>query len=160
MAGLKSLPLLLIVSLPVPAAVAHAEDATDKLARQAVEQFIVAYRTSDIKGMMEAVETPWFHNAKEVIQTREQLQREFHKELGRDKDRANLKHIITQVVTYKSVREKLREEERKLADEVIGPEDRVALARLGKEVDGGQGDKVAFLVRIRDGKARVVGIRD
>jgi hypothetical protein len=137
-----------------------AADSPDMLAKKAVEQLLKAYKASDINGIMEAVDIPWFHNAKEVIKDREPLKREFHKELGREKDRAALKHVIDNVVSYKSVREKLREEERKLADEVIQPDDRVLLVRIGKEVDGGQGDKVAFLVRIKEGKAKVVGLKD
>ena len=136
------------------------DDAQDMLAKKAFEQFMQAYKASDIEALMEAVDTPWFHNAKEVIKDREQLKREFHKELGREKDRAGLQHRITDCVAYKTVREKLREEERKLAEEVLKEDDRVLLVRIGKVVTGDQGDKVAFLVRIRDGKAKVVGLKD
>jgi hypothetical protein len=154
--GVLSAALLVVVFLPP----LHADDSPDMLAKAAVEQLLKAFKASDINAIMEAVDTPWFHNGKELIKEREQLKREFHKELSRDKDRAGLQHKITDNVTYKSVREKLREEERKLADEAIKEDDRVLLVRIGKDVSGDQGDKVAFLVRIRDGKAKVVGLKD
>jgi hypothetical protein len=149
--------MLLLSSFAGPS---QADDSTDKLAKDAVEQILKAYKASDINAIMEAVEVPWFHNGKEVIKDREQLKREFHKELSREKDRAALQHKITDCVSYKTVRDKLRDEERKLADEVVKEDDRVLLVRIGKDVAKDQGDKVAFLVRIRDGKAKVVGLKD
>jgi tyrosyl-tRNA synthetase len=138
----------------------RADDAVDKLAKEAVEQILKAYKASDINAIMATVDTPWFHSGKEVIKDREQLKREFHKELSREKDRAGLQHKITDCMAYKTVRDKLKGEEQKLADEVLTEEDRVLLVRIGKDVTGDQGDKVAFLVRIRDGKAKVVGLKD
>jgi hypothetical protein len=151
--------LIAILSLAATLAQVRADDA-DRLAKKAVEEILKAYKASDIEAIMEAVDVPWFHDGKEVLKEREQLKREFHKELGREKDRAALQHRITDCVAYKTVRDKLREEERKLADEVVTGDDRVLVVRIGKVVTGDQGDKVAFLVRIRDGKAKVVGLKD
>jgi hypothetical protein len=138
----------------------QAGEPPDTLARKAVEKLLKAYKGSDIEGIMDAVETPWFHNGKEVFRERDQLKREFHRELSREKDRAGMQHRITDCHPYKAVREKLREDERKLADEVLKEDDRVLLVRMGKVVAGEQGDRVVFLVRIRDGQAKVVGLKD
>ena len=138
----------------------HAEDPTDKLARRAVDRFLDAHKASDVDGMMLHVEVPWFHDAKEVITDRMQLRREFEKELAREKDRTNLQHKITQIVPYRTVRDKLREDERKLTDEVVRESDRLVLVLIGREADKDRGDKVAFLVGIKDGQAKVVGLKD
>lgn len=149
-----------LLTLLISQCLLYAEDATDKLARRTVERFFDAWRSGEVDAMLRSADLPWFHNAKEVLKDRERLKREFHKDLSREMDRSSLQLKVQQIVTYQSVRDKLREEERTLADEVVGASDRVVLAFIGRDADKNRGDKVAFLVRIKDGQARIVGLRD
>ncbi len=132
-----------------------AEDKPDDLAKEVVGQFMKALRGNNLEAVLEAADVPWFHDGKKIIKDREELKKEF-KELLDKKDLKALKFEIKRVIAYKEVRDQTNEEERMLLDEVLdrSKEDRVLLV----EIDGKE--RVALMVRIREGRAVLVGLRD
>ncbi len=132
-----------------------AEDKPDDLAKEVVGQFMKALRGNNLEAVLEAADVPWFHDGKKIIKDRDELKKEF-KELLDKKDLKALKFEIKRVVPYKDVRDQTNEEEQKLLDEVLdrSKDDRVLLV----EIDGKE--RVALMVRVREGRAVLVGLRD
>ncbi len=146
-----SLGLVLALALA-----AFAEDKTDEQAKEAANQFMKAVKARDIDAVMKTVQVPWFHNGKKVIKERDELKQEFGK-LFEKRDFAGLNYEIKQVVSYDSVRKKVNDKERELLDEVVGKDDRVVLVVLDNKM---KEERVTLLVKQREGKAAVVGLRD
>jgi hypothetical protein len=134
---------------------ARAEDKADQQAREAVNQFMKAVKSRKIDDVMKTVQVPWFHEGKRVIKDRDELKQEFEK-LFEKRDFAGLTFEIKDVASYGSVRTKVNEKERELLDQVVEKEDRVVLITLDSKM---KEEKITLLVKERQGKAAVVGLR-
>jgi hypothetical protein len=145
----------------VPAALAG--DAPDDVpAKEAVHRFMRAFRSTKIDELMATVDVPWFHNSKKLIRDRDELKQEFEQLFERDPDRDTISFIIARAATYRTIRGQVNAAERKLLDEVLGPDDWVVLIVIHREDKARKErrrESVAILVRVRAGQTAVVGLR-
>jgi DNA polymerase III delta prime subunit len=139
---------LIIVAAAGPAVAADAD--TDKQAKEIYGQLFKAIKAKDLDGVMKLVDVPWFGLGKDVVKDEEEVKKRFKEFLDRIKDTSELKVDIKEVMSYAQFREKHKDKKDllKLLDELkLTKEDRVL-----------QVFQAAVLVRIRDGKAKVVGV--
>jgi hypothetical protein len=138
------------------------KDTADEQVREVVGQFIKALQAKDGGALMKTVDVPWFHDGKEVLRDRDKLKGEFEK-IFQEKNLGELRFEIDQVLTYARLLEqfgdKVRENDRKLMDEVVSKDDRAVLLSVSKPGRDGK-EKVLLLVRTTKGAPRVVGVRD
>lgn len=134
-----------------------AEEPADKSAGETVEKFMAAVKSKDLDAVMQTVEVPWFHKGDEIIKERSELKKEFDS-LFTKRDFKDLKFEIKKIAAFSAVREKTMGDERKLLDEVLTGDDRVVLLEIETEKKGKE--KLILLVKVKEGKGKVVGIRD
>ncbi len=152
-AKLLSAALVLVLLAARPSGV---DDKADEQAKEGVNAFLNAVKTKDAQQVLKLAAVPWFHDGKKVIRDRDELKQEFDK-LFQKQDFSEMTFEIKQVVSYGSVRGKVNDKERELLDQVVEKEDRVVLVALQNNM---KDDKVTLLVKQREGKAVVVGLRD
>ena len=143
-----------------PAGVAAQPRSPDELARSEAEQFITKLEASDVPGMVATCQTPWLDRNHELITDPKALERKVPESVG-----LGLKNPlaigfrkITTCVPYPIFRAKLAGKAgtaapgwlARLDSMQLGEQDRVVFATW-MYVDG-------LLVRVRDGKARIVGM--
>jgi hypothetical protein len=156
MTAKRFIPTLALCLLALPLALAD-EDKSDKSSREVVDQFMKATQKSDLGAVLKVVDVPWFHQGDRVIEKRDDLQKEFDL-LFKKKNFADLKFELKRLVPYSEVRSKSMPEERQLLDAVLTANDRVALVQVDTEKKGKE--NIVLLVRLKDGQAKVVGIKD
>jgi len=139
-----------------PVRAAEPDDKTKMKAKEVVEQFIKAIKAEDLDALLKIIDVPWLHDNK-VIKDKDDQKATIKKAFD-DKDFSNLSAEIREYHTYGDVREKLKEDRREKVDEVLSKEDVIVMIQL----DTGDGNKRrnGVLVKIKDGKAKVVGLAD
>lgn len=146
-----------VLFLAVPAALA--QDRAEEAVKQTVTKFMDAVKAKDIDAIMKLVAVPWYHDGKEVTRDLDKLKDHF-KEIER-KDFTGLTFQINDVFTYPKFLDahgaRLKEEDRKLLEQVVGKEDYVVLVTV--EVKDKK-DRVMLLVRSRKGETKLIGLRD
>jgi len=121
-------------------------------AKEVVGKFIKAFKAKELDKLLEVVDVPWVDDlAKgEVIKTKEALKKHLQALLQESKPE-NLGEVL-RVVAFSKLRDKIKQEEiRKMLDQVISKEDLVVEYGVGKR------ERSIALVRVRDGKAKIVG---
>jgi hypothetical protein len=139
---------LIIVAAAGPAVAADAD--ADKQAKEIYGQLFKAIKAKDLDGVMKLVDVPWFGLGKGVVKDEKEVKKRFKEFLDNLKDTSELKVDIKEVMSYAQFREKYKDKKDllKLLDEMkLTKEDRVIVA-----------SQAAVVVRIRDGKAKVVGV--
>jgi hypothetical protein len=127
-------------------------DMADTQAREVVEQFMKAMKAENVDAVMKTVDVPFFWDGVMNIKDQGDLKRHFA-EVFEDKDLSQLKYTIKEVHTFAAMREKMDKKELVLLKDVLDNKDRVVVVSLPR-------DGIAVMVRLRDGKAKVVGFRD
>lgn len=127
-------------------------DKADTLAKEATVQFAEAMKAENIEAVMKIVDIPFFWDGVKNIKDREELKEAFA-EVFAEKDLTQLEYTIKEIHTVAKVLENFSEKERKLLREVVDKDDRIVLVWTKR-------DGIAVVVRIRQGKAKVVGFRD
>ena len=134
-----------------------AKDAPEEEARHLVGSFMQALKASDLDGLLAVVDVPWFHDGKRILNDRADLKAEFKQLLEKKKDLSALTFDIKQLTPYRTLRPKTNVEERKLLDEVITPDDYVALLRVEVKT---KVEHVVLAIRRRDCVVKIVGIKN
>lgn len=154
----KSSPFLLAAAAALMwfAAGASAADKADKAdtqAKKTAERFLKAMKAEDVQGILKVVEVPFFLDGKKVIKNREVLKNSFASIFAK-KDLTQIEYEIKEVQTCATFQEKMSEKERKMLNEVLNKNDRIVIITVKPR------QRLAVMVRIRDGKPFVAGIRD
>jgi uncharacterized protein (TIGR03067 family) len=137
---------------PLVTAPRPGEPAGAKPAREAVAAFIRAFRAKDLDRLMEVVDVPWFNDELEVFKDRDQLRKYWQKALDAEADPARLFATIDHVVTYGDVQKAIRRKRlRELLDGFLDKDDLVVQTK-------GEKSEVVLFVKVRNGKAKVVGL--
>lgn len=151
-----SLAILGLGWLSVASAAPKAKEAaaTDLLAEEAVKQFDKALVGKDVDGVLALVDTPFYWGPEEPPVDRDRLQKLLI-QLFRDKDYAGAKLTIVETTTYGQLAPSLDKKQKDSLDKVADPKDRVVFVQ-----DAASGSKSTSgnLIRVRDGKAKVIGI--
>ena len=135
----------------LPCAAVRAEDAGNAKAREAVNQFVKAFRAKDARAMAKVTAVPFLDDKDSVVKGPEKL----GKLLREKADKLALPEgaEVTAVVPYAEMRRELHDgARRKRVEEVLGKDGRIVLLTEKKH----QWMR-AVLVRVQDGKAVVVG---
>jgi len=135
---------------------ALAQEKNEKLARQAAEEFLKAVKAEDLDATMKAVDVPFFMDGQRNIKDRDELRKEFASIYDK-KDLTQIAFEVKEVHAFEKFQDKFSEKDRELLKEVAGKGDfivHVEIATPGKK------EAVALVVRLRDGKAKVAGLRD
>jgi hypothetical protein len=143
---------LVVLVLPLIAARA-ADDPTKKeerLAKDAAIRFFEALNAKRLDDLMKIADVPWWSGEAELVKDRDELRKLLKAVVEQMGDR-KLPTKATQVLTYAQVRKKIDD-----------PKTRAILDKLldqnGRWVDFGKdGNGPGVFVRVRQGKARVVG---
>lgn len=146
--GLQGLP-----ALPGAPKSKEAEKA-DALAEEAVKQFDKALVAKDVDGVLAVVDTPFYWGPEEPPVDRDRLRKLLVK-LFRDKDFKGAKLTVVESTTYGELAPKLDKKDKDSLDKLADPKDRVVLV---KDAASGSEALSGTLVRVREGKARVIGL--
>jgi len=129
-------------------------------AEEAATAFMKAVQHKNLDDLLAAVDVPWFHDGKVVIYDVADLRREFeHLFQKRMTSDNTLRFTLRKTVPYKELREKIDPEERKLAEQVLTPQDWLSLVEI-LHSETGQRETVVVFVRQRGGQAKVVGLKN
>jgi hypothetical protein len=131
-------------------------DKRDMLAKTAADEYLKAIQSQDLDAVMKMVDVPFFvPRSKENIKDRESLRSEMELLVKRDQRGVKVKVEAIYSVANFVEKFKLGAGVRDRMKEVAEAADRVVVYTLITEPK--RDDRAAVLVRIRDGKAKVVG---
>ena len=131
---------------------------TDTRARKAVVQFFKAFKAKEIDDLMKAVDVPFCREGGKNVEKRDDLKQFFQQALQvRDpsKDTITIK-LVTTLPKLEEAEGKFTDDERKAVEAVLGKDHRVVKVEWDRFGEGKQ--RMLILVRLQQGKARVVGI--
>ncbi len=135
---------------------ANADEDKKRPSRETVDNFMKAMAAEDIEAVMRIVDVPWFHDGKKIIESKDELKQAFQ-QVFEKKDFANFKHEIKKESTYMAEVENLSAKDRELLKKMAKPSDVI----FQLTVDNGERkDNIRMLVRVTDGKGKLIGIRD
>jgi hypothetical protein len=153
------------------ASAAQGADKNAELAKKAVEAFADGVVAKNIKALMQVVDVPWCDNlnmdgSKLIVKNDEknpELKNRLEKLIGGSMEiPAKVVVEFKMILTYDKLLEKfgkgLPESERKILDQVLKKTDYI----LGVAIKSPAGEvlvELSFLVAVRDGKAKIVGLR-
>jgi hypothetical protein len=134
---------------------ASAADKPEDQAKAAAIEFLKALRTKEPDAVLKLTATPFLYHEGSLAMHKDAaaLKTWVTAKLQEIKDADKVPATVEEVVAFATLKEKIKDEaERALAEEAVGKDGFVAITSTG------DGKKVVIPVRIRDGKARVVGI--
>jgi hypothetical protein len=159
--------VLLLAALPGRAP-GQGADKNAELAKKAVDVFVKAVITQKIDAVMPTVDVPWADNlnleASKLLRKPKEVEERLDRLINGS---AMIPKKVTlefkNIWTYEKVLEKfgkaLPESERKVLDEVLKKTDYVLHVAI-RSAEGEVLTELSFLVAIRDGKGKVVGLRN
>lgn len=137
-----------------------ADPSPQQRANEAVTAFMKAVQLKNLDDLLAVVAVPWFHDGKVVIHELADLRREFEHLFQKRMSVDNvLRFSIRKTVPYQALRDQIDPDERKLAEQVLTPQDWLSLVDIHHS-ETGQRESVVVFVRWRDGQARVVGLKN
>src|SRR5262245_21257945 len=145
-----------VLVLFVGSGVALAADKAEDQAKEVVGEFVKAVKAKDLDEVMKVAGVPWFADGKHVIKDADELKKYLKSRLDGVTNPERIPSDVVRVERWDKFprREKLDAEAQKMVDDVVGKDGLVVtLGRDGKDVG-------AILVRVEDGKAKVVGVEN
>jgi hypothetical protein len=128
---------------------------TNALAKAVVEEFNKGLMAMDVDAVMATTEAPFYMGARKEVVDRDRL-KELLLEAFRDKDFSKSKLTLEDAVTtYGDVASKLRKEVKETLDQFADRADRIVVF---KDAATERGPRSLTLVRVRDGKAKIIGV--
>ena len=136
------------------AAPASAADKNEDKAKEAAVAFLKAVKAKDADAVMKASAAPFAHREGGeigVLKDEASLKKWVKGKLDEIKDADKVPTEVEKVVPFAELKAKLEADDQKKVEEVVGKDGFVAMIEF-------DGKMVVILVRIKDGKAKVVGI--
>jgi dethiobiotin synthetase len=126
--------------------IAGAEDAGQRRAKEAATRFAKAINAKRVDDLMIIAGVPWWSGDSMLTRDRDQLKKLLQRSLKGWSDRT-FPTEVTEVISYSQARKKIQDEKtRQVLDKVLTKSDYVVVF-----------GEYALLVRVRAGKAEVVG---
>jgi rRNA maturation endonuclease Nob1 len=147
---LLSVLALLAASVPL-----FADDKPEDKAKEAAVALLKAIKSKDADAVLNLSDVPFVYRDGGLALHKETdtLKKWVSEKLEELKDADKIPTTVDELLPFATVKEKIKDAtERTAAEEVIGKDGFVAFI-----TDGG-GKKVAIAVKLKDGKARIVGI--
>lgn len=142
--------LLASLAAPLPAA-----DKNEDKAKEAAVAFLKAVKAKDAGAVLKTTATPFAYREGDklnVLKDADALKTWVKEKLDEVKDADKVPTEVAAIYTFADVREKIKDEDqRKQIEEVVGKDGFVAVVSA-------DGKMIPILVRVKDGKAAVVGL--
>jgi hypothetical protein len=139
----------------------HLDKKTVKLTSDATARFYEAFENRDLEALVATVDAPWYHDGKAVLHSKDEIRAEFKALLEKRRDVKGRKIAdVKGVHCFHTVRERISPNDRKLLDQVVKDDDYLVLVILRSESNPKVTENIVVLVRVKDGAARVVGIKN
>jgi hypothetical protein len=149
---MRSLAVAVLVAFVASPAIAA--DKNEDAAKEAAVAFLKAVKARDADALMKAVSTPFAYREGEkltVMKGEDELKKWIKERLEEVKDADKVPTDVSEMHTFANLKDKVKDEElRKTIEEVVGRDGFIAVV----EADG---KKIPLLVRVKDGKGKVVG---
>ncbi len=149
---MRALVVALLVAFAAPVSAA---DKNEDKAKEAAVAFLKAVKAKDADAVMKVSAAPFAYREGEkvaVLKDTDALKKWVKERLDSIKDAKDVPTEINMVLAYADIKEKIKDEEqRKQLEDVVGKDGFVAVVSA-------DGKMVPILVRIKDGKATVVGL--
>lgn len=133
----------------------RAADKNEDKAKEAAVAFLKAVKAKDIEAILKISATPFAYRDGEsvaVVKDTDALKKWLKEKLDEAKDADKIPTEVSAVHAFTDIKEKIKDEEqRKKLEEVVGKDGYVAVVMA-------DGKMIPILVRIKDGKAAVVGL--
>ena len=136
------------------AAPASAADKNEDKAKEAAVAFLKAIKAKDVDAVMKASAAPFAHREGgdiSVIKDEAELKKWVKGKLDEIKDADKVPTDVEKVVPFADLKAKLDADDQKKVEEVVGKDGFVAMIEV-------EGKMVVILIKMKDGKGKVVGI--
>ena len=151
--------LAVVLMVAIAGSLASAADKDEVKAKEAALAFLKAVKAKDLDAVMKSVDVPFLNDDKDglkMIEKVDDLKADLKAKLERIKDTERIPTEVSEVLDLPALRKKIEgkkdEEVLKKIEKVLG--DKGYAVMFGSETKRGG----TMLVRIKDGKAAVVGI--
>jgi hypothetical protein len=128
----------------------------DAQAKAVLLQFLQARQAKNLDALMKTVDVPWYHDGKSVMTDLKEVEAEFRSLILR-KNQPQVEFEVKHLVPYRVMVSLFKEHERRMTDQVLSPEDRVAIIAV-RTVGSNKEEKLLLFIRLRDGQAKMAGI--
>jgi hypothetical protein len=124
----------------------------EQVARVAASDFSKALKAKDLEGALKVVAVPFMKDNGQIVNDQDELRKYLKEAIAAIKDPSTAPVEIIDVVPYAKARDKANQDDRKASDQVVSKNDLVVfVGREKKRI-------FSVLVRVREGKAKVVGL--
>jgi hypothetical protein len=139
----------------------HLDKKTVQVTSDITVKFYEAFENRDVDAILETIETPWYHDGKAILHSKDEVRTEFKALLEKRREVKTRKVAeVKGVHCYHTVRERVSANDRKLLDQVVREDDYLVLVQLKQANSPGTTENVVVLVRVKDGAARVIGVKN
>jgi hypothetical protein len=157
-----ALATLLLSCQGPPESIDPAAKKLQQLAKDAAVKFYESFEGRDLDRLLAIVDAPWYHDGKAVLADKADIAYEF-KTLLEKRRSLTIRKVpdVKAVLAYGMVRARTDEKDRKMLDQVIREDDFLVLVMLKPEMGKpGATENVVVIVKVRDGIAKVVGVKN
>lgn len=134
---------------------AIAADKNEDKAKEAAVAFLKAVKATDADAVMKLAAVPFAYrenNAITVLKKEDELKKWLKERLEEIKDADKVPTEVSEMHTFASLKDKIKDEEqRKTIEEVVGADGFIAVVSA-------DGKMIPILIRVKDGKAKIVGL--
>lgn len=150
---MRPLAALTVLALVLP--LASAADKDEDKAKEAAVAFLKAVKTKDVDAVLKTTDLPFLVMADgkpKVFEKADEVKADLKEKLETIKDPDKVPTEVEKLTPFADLRDKVKDEDhRKAIEKVLGDGGIIAYTRSSDD------KTVAILVRIKDGKAKVVG---
>lgn len=133
----------------------------NKQVSELAKQFYTAFESGNVDEMLGLARVPWYHDGQGIVRSLDVLKVELKKFTDqRDASQGQRVPDIKMVAAYGLTKDRMPAKDREMLDQVVRDDDHLALVML-KPQDGAnkKSENVVLLVRIKDGKGTVIGLK-
>jgi hypothetical protein len=139
----------------------HLDAKTLKLTSDITVKFYESFENRDLDAVLATIDAPWYHDGKAVLHSKDEVRAEFKALLEKRRDVKGRKVAdVKGAHCYHTVRDRINPNERKLLDQVVKDDDYLVLVVLRAENNSKANENVVVLVRVKDGAAKVLGVKN
>jgi hypothetical protein len=135
--------------------IAFAADKDEDKAKEAAVSILKAFKAKDIDAALKVVGTPFScreAGKTKILKDADAVKAWVKDRLGEIDDADKIPTEIQKLVPFATLKDKIKEEERKPIEEVLGKDGFIAI------VASPEGAPLLILIRVKEGKAQVVGM--
>lgn len=147
-------PLAVVLLIAATATPVSAADKNEDKAKEAAVAFLKAVKSKDVDAVLKTTAAPFIYRDDKlnVLKDTDALKKWLKDKLDEIKDADKVPTELASITTFADIKDKIKDtEQQKQIEEVVGKDGFVAFVSA-------DGKMIPILVRIKDGKAAVVGM--